>query len=100
MTSRFVASWAGELDEGALRALAAVLRCYSWDEAEAALAELVEQSATHPAVVDVAARAEAVRRRGPASVSGRVATKTARARAVLRARRALVLAAREAKESA
>lgn len=90
MTSRFGASWTGWLDPQTERALAAALRCCSWNEAEAALAELVEQSPDHPSVFDVIARVEAVRRRGEL-VTSRVANRSQHAKGLLRARRALFI---------
>jgi hypothetical protein len=89
MTAMFTTSFAGTPDPKTERALAAVLRNCAWDEAAAALAELIEQSAELPAVVDVASKLEAVRRRGPLAAPGKVATRAVRARALLRARRAL-----------
>jgi hypothetical protein len=100
MTSMYASSWPGsKLDDRAQRDLAAVLRGCTWDEAYAALLELRVQYADHPAGSDITARIEAVRRRGVLPVASNTPTAAQRARGLLRARRALVLAQPEAKSA-
>ncbi len=95
MTAMFTSSFAGTTDPKTERALSAILRNCTWDEATGALAELVEQAAELPPIVDVASKVEAVRRRGPLASPGRVATRAMRARGLLRARRALFVPTQE-----
>jgi hypothetical protein len=99
VVSLFAASWPTEPSYDEQAALSRVLAPYSRDEVESTLGELVAMHSSCPAVSDVMARAEAVRRRG--ALSGRLGhspTRAAHGTYIDLAREALRGAAREAAE--
>lgn len=93
----FVSSWPEPADAAWQRSLAAVLRGCTPEEVTAVLAELLETSASRPIIVDVVAKLESVRRRGPRAP--RQASRAQAARGVLLARSALAALAKEAESA-
>jgi hypothetical protein len=91
--AEFASSWPEPPDWQWERSLAAVLRGCTEAEVNATLAELVELSALRPAIYEVVARLESVRRRGTRPL--RYASRAQAARGVLLARRALMALEKE-----